>query len=57
MIAESAIALAQGRETLPAKYGALTPAVAFGDRLLLRLPAVGIPFEVLDPPAKIASAA
>jgi short subunit dehydrogenase-like uncharacterized protein len=57
MIAESAMALAQGREALPAKYGALTPAVAFGDRLLLRLPAVGIPFEVLEPPAKVSSAA
>lgn len=57
MIAESAIALAHDRESLPAKFGALTPAVAFGDRLLVRLPEVGIPFDVLEPPAKVSSAA
>jgi len=56
MIAESAIALARDREALPQKYGALTPAVAFGDRLLVRLPAVGIAFDVVEPPAKVSSA-
>ena len=45
MLAESALCLAQ--DTLPARYGVLTPAAAMGDALTARLQAAGIRFEVL----------
>jgi short subunit dehydrogenase-like uncharacterized protein len=48
MISEAALALARDRDLLPPRYGALTPALALGERLLERLPAAGIPFEVVE---------
>jgi short subunit dehydrogenase-like uncharacterized protein len=50
MIAEAALSLARDRDLLPPRYGALTPAHALGERLLVRLPAAGIPFEILEAP-------
>jgi short subunit dehydrogenase-like uncharacterized protein len=50
MISESALALARDRDSLPPRWGALTPALALGDRLLVRLPAAGIAFETLEGP-------
>lgn len=50
MISEAALALARDRDLLPPRYGALTPAYALGERLLVRLPAAGIPFELLEGP-------
>ncbi|HUA05196.1 MAG TPA: saccharopine dehydrogenase NADP-binding domain-containing protein [Solirubrobacteraceae bacterium] len=46
MLAESALCLAH--DDLPDLSGQLTPAVAMGDALRLRLGAAGIKFEVLD---------
>ncbi len=46
MLAESALCLAF--DDLPQRAGQLTPAVAMGDALRLRLQAAGIEFEVLD---------
>ncbi len=50
MISEAALALARDRDLLPPRYGALTPAFALGERLLVRLPAAGIPFEIVEAP-------
>lgn len=50
MISEAALALARDRDLLPPRYGALTPAYALGERLLVRLPAAGIPFEIVEGP-------
>jgi short subunit dehydrogenase-like uncharacterized protein len=51
MIAESALALARDREALPLRWGALSPAAAIGDRLLVRLPAAGMRFDVIEGPS------
>ncbi|WP_437971712.1 saccharopine dehydrogenase NADP-binding domain-containing protein [Sorangium sp. So ce260] len=48
MIAESALCMAFDRERLPARAGVLTPAVAMGERLIERLQAAGIRFELLE---------
>ncbi len=47
MVAESALCLVLDRDRLPAHAGVLTPAVAFGDRLIERLIERGFRFEVL----------
>ncbi len=46
MLAESALCLAN--DELPERAGQLTPAVAMGDALRMRLQAAGIAFEVVD---------
>lgn len=46
MLAESALCLA--RDDLPERAGQLTPAVAMGERLIERLVAAGIRFDVLE---------
>ncbi len=46
MLAESAMCLALDRDTLPARFGALTPAAAMDDALITRLVRAGIRFEV-----------
>jgi short subunit dehydrogenase-like uncharacterized protein len=46
MLAESALCLTQ--DELPERAGQLTPAVAMGERLRLRLVAAGIEFRVLE---------
>jgi short subunit dehydrogenase-like uncharacterized protein len=46
MLAESALCLA--RDELPQRAGQLTPAVAMGDALRMRLQAAGIAFDVVD---------
>ncbi|WP_437820495.1 saccharopine dehydrogenase family protein [Sorangium sp. So ce1078] len=48
MIAESALCMAFDRERLPARAGVLTPAVAMGERLIERLQAAGLRFELLE---------
>jgi len=48
MLAESALCLALDRKKLPERAGVLTTAVAMGDRLLERLVAAGITFEVVS---------
>jgi short subunit dehydrogenase-like uncharacterized protein len=48
MVAESALCLAFDRDTLPARAGVLTPAVAMGDVLIERLRRAGIRIEVLE---------
>ncbi|WP_437492962.1 saccharopine dehydrogenase NADP-binding domain-containing protein [Sorangium sp. So ce1014] len=48
MVAESALCMAFDRERLPARAGVLTPAVAMGERLIERLQAAGIRFELLE---------
>lgn len=48
MVSEAALCLAFDRERLPARAGILTPAVAFGERLIERLLAAGIRFELLE---------
>ena len=47
MVAESALCLALDADRLPERFGVVTPAVAMGDRLLERLRAAGMRFEVL----------
>jgi hypothetical protein len=46
MIAECALCLALDAEQLPARFGMLTPAAAMGSRLLERLRAAGVVFEL-----------
>ncbi|WP_437593960.1 saccharopine dehydrogenase family protein [Sorangium sp. So ce1000] len=48
MVAESALCMAFDRERLPARAGVITPAVAMGERLIERLQAAGIRFELLE---------
>lgn len=48
MIAESALCLALDRERLPQRHGVVTTATAMGDRLIERLVAAGMRFEVLS---------
>ncbi len=48
MVAESALCLALDRESLPKRYGVVTTAEAMGDRLLQRLRAAGLRFEILS---------
>lgn len=48
MLAESALCLALDRKKLPERAGVLTTAVAMGDRLLERLQAAGLVFEVVS---------
>ncbi len=48
MVAESALCLALDREALPERFGVLTPAVAMGEKLLERLRAAGMRFEILS---------
>jgi short subunit dehydrogenase-like uncharacterized protein len=48
MLAESALCLALDRGRLPERAGVLTTAVAMGDRLIERLKAAGITFEVVS---------
>ena len=48
MVAESALCMAFDRERLPAHAGVVTPAVAMGERLIERLQAAGIRFELLE---------
>ncbi|WP_437737929.1 saccharopine dehydrogenase family protein [Sorangium sp. So ce1335] len=48
MVAEAALCMAFDRERLPARAGVLTPAVAMGERLIERLQAAGIRFELLE---------
>jgi saccharopine dehydrogenase (NAD+, L-glutamate forming) len=50
MLAESALCLAVDRDALPRAGGVLTPAAAFGDRLIERLRAAGMDFRVVDGP-------
>jgi short subunit dehydrogenase-like uncharacterized protein len=45
MLGECGLALALDRDTLPDRYGVLTPAAAMGDALLARFPAAGISVE------------
>ena len=46
MLAESAMCLARDADALPKRAGVLTPASAMGDRLLARLRAAGMVFDV-----------
>lgn len=46
MVAESALCLALDRDRLPERYGVVTTAEAMGDRLLERLRAAGLRFEI-----------
>ncbi len=48
MVAESALCLALDRHLLPERYGVVTTAEAMGDRLLERLRAAGLRFEILS---------
>lgn len=48
MVAESALCLALDASDLPDRFGVVTPAVAMGDRLLERLRAAGMRFELLS---------
>ncbi|WP_437718670.1 saccharopine dehydrogenase NADP-binding domain-containing protein [Sorangium sp. So ce448] len=48
MVAESALCMAFDRERLPARAGVITPVVAMGERLIERLQAAGIRFELLE---------
>ena len=48
MVAESALCLALDRDQLPERYGVVTTAEAMGDRLLDRLRAAGLRFEILS---------
>ncbi len=48
MLAESALCLAFDRDRLPERAGVLTTAVAMGDRLIERLQAAGITFELVS---------
>ncbi len=48
MVAESALCLALDRDRLPERFGLVTTAEAMGDRLLERLRAAGLRFEVLE---------
>ena len=48
MVAESALCLALDGGQLPGRFGVVTPAVAMGDRLLKRLRAAGMRFEILS---------
>ncbi|WP_437942175.1 saccharopine dehydrogenase family protein [Sorangium sp. So ce341] len=48
MVAEAALCMAFDRARLPARAGVLTPAVAMGERLIERLQAAGIRFELLE---------
>lgn len=50
MVSESAIALVVDRDRLPARFGVLTPAEAFGDVLVQRLQAAGISFRAVETP-------
>jgi short subunit dehydrogenase-like uncharacterized protein len=50
MVAESALCLVQDRAALPRERGVLTPASAFGSRLIERLQAAGMDFRVVDGP-------
>lgn len=55
MLAESALCLAFDRHSLPDRAGVLTTAEAMGDRLIDRLQAKGIAFEVLEAPEAVDS--
>ncbi len=48
MVSESALCLALDGEQLPQQFGVITPATAMGDRLLERLRAAGMRFEILS---------
>ncbi len=48
MVSESALCLALDRDQLPERYGVVTTAEAMGDRLLERLRAAGLRFEILS---------
>ncbi|KYF55184.1 saccharopine dehydrogenase [Sorangium cellulosum] len=48
MVAESALCMAFDGARLPARAGVLTPAVAMGERLIERLQAAGLRFELLE---------
>lgn len=48
MLGESALCLAFDRDQLPERYGVSTTAVVMGDRLIARLQAAGIGFEILS---------
>ncbi len=48
MLAEAALCLSLEADSLPPRYGVLTPAEAMGDALLARLRAIGIRFEILS---------
>ena len=48
MVAESALCLALDRDKLPDQFGVVTPATAMADRLLERLRAAGMRFEVIS---------
>lgn len=52
MLAEAALSLASDRGQLPEAAGVLTPAVAFGDRLIERLNARGMSFRVVESPVE-----
>ncbi len=47
MVSESALCLALDRDRLPERFGVVTTAEAMGDRLLERLRAAGLRFEIL----------
>jgi short subunit dehydrogenase-like uncharacterized protein len=47
MVAESAMLLALDRSRLPGKGGVVTPAIAFGDRIVERLTACGMTFKIV----------
>ncbi len=48
MVSESALCLALDADQLPEQFGVITPATAMGDRLLERLRAAGMRFEILS---------
>ncbi len=48
MVSESALCLALDGERLPERYGVVTTAEAMGDRLLERLRAIGLKFEIIS---------
>lgn len=56
MLSESALSLAFDGERLPKSAGVITPAVAFGDRLVERLNARGLTFRVVESPAEVRTA-
>ena len=48
MLAESALCLAKDEDTLPNRFGVLTPASAMGDALIERLKHADITFSIVD---------
>ena len=48
MVSEAAFCLLKERDSLPVRYGVLTPTLALGDNLLNRLSAAGLKIEIIN---------